>query len=276
VTLLAAVAVAGAAGLAAAASGGDPVPKARLTAASAPPAAAHTGIEVASPSGAVLAEMTRKLGTPRRVASVARKHARELAAIEAELARQRAARRAAAARRLAARRAVQAAIPNTPWSDPAAALIQKTNPTDPNEAQWLASGRGAWVEASGLARPPANAPPEIKSIIHAGNYVARSPYVWGGGHGKWQDNGYDCSGSVSYALASGGLLGWSQTSGQLMSWGLEGPGKWLTIYTSPTHVFMVVAGLRFDTSGRSGDHASRWQLAPRSTDGFAVRHYPGL
>jgi hypothetical protein len=100
--------------------------------------------------------------------------------------------------------------------------------------------------------------------------------VWGGGHGAWQDRGYDCSGSVSYALAAGGMLGWSETSGQLMSWGAPGPGRWLTIYANDGHVFMYVAGLRFDTSGRAGDHASRWQLAPRTANGFAARHYPGL
>jgi cell wall-associated NlpC family hydrolase len=155
-------------------------------------------------------------------------------------------------------------------------MVPGSGPASQAEANWLASGKGGWLESSGFARPPRNAPDAIKSVIQAGNLIARSPYVWGGGHGQWVDNGYDCSGSVSYALASGGMLGGTQTSGQLMGWGVEGPGSWLTIYASPTHVFLIVAGLRFDTSGRTGDHSSRWQLAPRSTDGFAVRHYPGL
>src|SRR5439155_965718 len=78
------------------------------------------------------------------------------------------------------------------------------------------------------------------------------------------------------ALAYGGMLGYTQTSGQLMNWGVPGPGHWLTIYANEGHVFMYVAGLRFDTSGRAGDHASRWQLAPRTANGFVARHYPGL
>jgi hypothetical protein len=72
------------------------------------------------------------------------------------------------------------------------------------------------------------------------------------------------------------MLGYTQTSGQLLNWGSAGPGHWLTIYANQGHVFMYVAGLRFDTSGRAGDHSSRWQLAPRSADGFVARHYPGL
>ncbi|HYZ27771.1 MAG TPA: hypothetical protein VE570_01850, partial [Thermoleophilaceae bacterium] len=162
------------------------------------------------------------------------------------------------------------------WVDPQAASVAATAPTSAAEQAWLQGGRGGWVEASGFARAPDNAPEAIKRVIQAGNQIARSPYLWGGGHGVWQDKGYDCSGSVSYALAAGGMLGSSQTSGQLMSWGEPGPGRWLTIYANAGHVFMYVAGLRFDTSGRAGDHASRWQLAPRSADGFAARHYPGL
>jgi hypothetical protein len=72
------------------------------------------------------------------------------------------------------------------------------------------------------------------------------------------------------------MLGYTQTSGQLMNWGVGGTGRWLTIYANEGHVFMYVAGLRFDTSGRAGDHSSRWQLAPRSAAGFVARHYPGL
>ena len=224
---------------------------------------------VPAPSGAILAEMTERQGTPARVAREARKHARQRARIEARLA---AARRAAAARRRAAAAAAQPAY----WLDGGAAAVNNSAPTSPDEAAWLQGGRGGWVEASGFARAPVNAPPAIKSVIAAGNRIARSPYLWGGGHGAWQDKGYDCSGSVSYALAAGGMLGYTQTSGQLMNWGEPGPGKWLTIYANEGHVFMYVAGLRFDTSGRAGDHASRWQLANRSADGFVARHYPGL
>jgi cell wall-associated NlpC family hydrolase len=216
--------------------------------------------------------MNRRLGTPRRVSREARRRARAIARLEARiLARQR-----AQAARVAAARAKAAPQDAPYWLDNQAASVASTNPSSPAEANWLNSGRGGWVEPNGYARAPANAPQAIKNVIQAGNMIARSPYVWGGGHGAWQDKGYDCSGSVSYALAAGGMLGYTQTSGQLMSWGAAGPGHWLTIYANAGHVFMYVAGLRFDTSGRAGDHSSRWQLAPRSADGFAVRHYPGL
>jgi hypothetical protein len=129
--------------------------------------------------------------------------------------------------------------------------------------------------ANGVALPPLEAPEEVKQIIEAGNIIARSPYVWGGGHGKWIDKGYDCSGSVSFALASAGLLNGPLASGPLMSWGEAGRGKWVTIYSSPGHVFMEVAGIRFDTSGRAVT-GSRWQNAMRSTSGFVARHPAGL
>jgi cell wall-associated NlpC family hydrolase len=257
----------------AAGSGEQPV-RAAARVLKAPSATPPDTLEVASPTRAVLAEMDRRLGTPRRVLIAARRRARLIARIERRLARLRAAQRAEAERRLAALRAAQLA--QAPWFDAAAAQALTRQPDSPAEQQWIASGRGGWVEASGYARPPANAPAAIKRVMQAGNMIARSPYVWGGGHGAWRDHGYDCSGSVSYALAAGGMLGYSQTSGQLMDWGAPGPGRWLTVYANHGHVFMTVAGLRFDTSGRAGDHSSRWQLSPRSADGFAARHYPGL
>src|SRR5829696_4308949 len=96
-----------------------------------------------------------------------------------------------------------------------------------------------------------------------------------GGHGAWRDNGYDCSGSVSFALAGAGLLRSPLTSGGFLNYGAPGPGRWITIYTHYGHIFMVVGGLRFDTSGQ-GRAGTRWQTEPRSTDGFATRHIPGL
>ena len=86
-------------------------------------------------------------------------------------------------------------------------------------------------------------------IIEAGNAIARTPYKWGGGHGRFLDTGYDCSGSVSFALYAAGLIDGPSDSGGLMSWGKAGPGKWVTLYSSPGHVYMEVAGIRFDTSG---------------------------
>ncbi len=129
--------------------------------------------------------------------------------------------------------------------------------------------------ANGVALPPLEAPEEVKQIIEAGNIIARSPYLWGGGHGKWLDKGYDCSGSVSFALAAAGLLSGPLASGPLMSWGEPGRGKWVTIYANPGHVFMEVAGIRFDTSG-ARETGSRWQNQLRSHKGFVARHPPGL
>jgi cell wall-associated NlpC family hydrolase len=129
--------------------------------------------------------------------------------------------------------------------------------------------------SNGVALPPLEAPEAVRQIIEAGNSIARTPYKWGGGHGRWQDTGYDCSGSVSFALAAAGLLEGPLASGPLMSWGEPGPGKWVTIYSNPGHVYLEVAGIRFDTSGRAVT-GSRWQNELRSHAGFVARHPPGL
>ena len=120
---------------------------------------------------------------------------------------------------------------------------------------------------------PEDAPEPVKRVIQAGNAISKLPYKWGGGHGAWRDTGYDCSGSVSFALAGAGLLRSPLASGPFMKWGDAGQGEWITIYANPGHIFMVVAGLRFDTSGR-GRAGTRWQEASRGTGGFAVRHFP--
>jgi cell wall-associated NlpC family hydrolase len=129
--------------------------------------------------------------------------------------------------------------------------------------------------SNGIALPPLEAPEAIKQMIDAGNVIARSPYIWGGGHGKWLDKGYDCSGSVSFVLASAGLLNAPLDSGHLMSWGEAGRGKWVTIYANAGHVWMVVAGIRFDTSGAKVT-GSRWQNDMRPTGSFVARHPVGL
>ena len=135
----------------------------------------------------------------------------------------------------------------------------------------------AEVLDNGVALPPLEAPPEIRAVIEAGNTIARTPYKWGGGHGKWQDTGYDCSGSVSYTLAAAGLLDGPLASGPLMRWGRPGPGKWLTIYSNPGHVWLVVAGVRFDTSAANrGKTGSRFTNEMRPTGGYTARHWPGL
>src|SRR5215217_8157170 len=135
--------------------------------------------------------------------------------------------------------------------------------------------REATALPNGIALPPLEAPEAVREMIEAGNVIARSPYLWGGGHGKWVDKGYDCSGSVSFVLAAAGYLEAPLASGPLMSWGAPGPGRWVTIYSHQGHVFMVVAGIRFDTSG-ARETGSRWQNEMRSTAGFVARHPPGL
>jgi hypothetical protein len=144
-----------------------------------------------------------------------------------------------------------------------------------NSTAFLQTGKRARVLGDGTAVAPENAPEVVKRVIMAANEIAKFPYKWGGGHGAWRDNGYDCSGSVSFALAGAGLLGRPMTSGAFMSYGAPGHGRWITIYANSGHIFMVVAGLRFDTSGQ-GRAGTRWQSEVRSTVGFAARRIPGL
>lgn len=129
----------------------------------------------------------------------------------------------------------------------------------------------ATIDASGLAVAPAGAPAEVVALIAAGNVIASTPYKYGGGHGDFEDTAYDCSGSVSYALHGAGLLDETLDSTALSKWGLAGAGAWITIYANKTHTYLIVAGLRFDTSGAK-KAGSRWQAAPRSSKGFKVRH----
>ncbi len=144
-----------------------------------------------------------------------------------------------------------------------------------NTTAFLPTGPRARVMPDGSAIAPDNAPEVIKRVILAANAIAKFPYKWGGGHGAWRDDGYDCSGSVSFALAAAGLLNRPLTSGLFERYGEAGPGEWVTIYANGGHVFMVVAGLRFDTSGQ-GRAGTRWQAEARPVGGFAVRHIPGL
>ena len=134
----------------------------------------------------------------------------------------------------------------------------------------------AKVTADGKAIAPSNAPRAVKRIIAAGNRISHKPYRYGGGHGSWEDSGYDCSGSVSYALHGAGLLDSPMPSGSFTSWGKAGPGNWVTIYAHGGHMYMVVAGLRFDTSGASARGGSRWTEEMRDPAGFTVRHPAGL
>jgi hypothetical protein len=145
-------------------------------------------------------------------------------------------------------------------------------------ATWAALGHpgvGTVLKRSRRHGSAGGAPELVRRIIAAGDRIAGMPYKYGGGHGRWSDSGYDCSGSVSYALHGAGLLDSSLTSGGFMSWGAPGKGRWVTIYANPGHVYMVVNGRRFDTTGRD-ESGSRWQSRSRSSAGYTVRHPPGL
>jgi hypothetical protein len=138
----------------------------------------------------------------------------------------------------------------------------------------------AGLGAGGVATVPPGAPSRVAAIINAANSVALKPYVYGGGHGRladetFVDTAYDCSGSVSFALAAAGLVDSPLDSSALARFGRPGRGRWVTIYANAGHAFMTVAGLRFDTSGRDAG-GSRWQARPRTVAGFTVRHPPGL
>jgi cell wall-associated NlpC family hydrolase len=145
----------------------------------------------------------------------------------------------------------------------------------PVEAPATAPTEEATIDANGLAVAPASAPAEVQAIIAAGNAIASKPYKYGGGHGRWNDTGYDCSGSISYALHGAGLLDTALDSSGFMSWGERGPGTWVTVYGNPSHAYMVVAGLRFDTSARRST-GNRWTDQMRSSSGYTARHPAGL
>jgi cell wall-associated NlpC family hydrolase len=135
---------------------------------------------------------------------------------------------------------------------------------------------GHSIGGDGTIPIPASVPEVVQRVIAGANAIADFPYVFGGGHGSFVDNAYDCSGSVSYALAAGGLLSAPETSGDLESWGVPGPGRYITVLANAGHTYMYVDGVLFDTAGRSGVYASRWQTSPVDNSGYVVRHWPGL
>jgi cell wall-associated NlpC family hydrolase len=124
---------------------------------------------------------------------------------------------------------------------------------------------------------PATAPAMVKRVIAAANHIRTTPYIWGGGHGSWQDAGYDCSGAVSYALHGGKLLTSPLTSGSFETFGESGPGRWITIYANASHAYMVIAGLRFDTAGDVSESGPRWHptVAAAASGSYVVRHPVG-
>ena len=137
------------------------------------------------------------------------------------------------------------------------------------------AGTRARLTASGTAIAPAAAPLRVKKVIAAANRIAKKPYLWGGGHGSWNASGYDCSGSTSYALHGGGLLDAPMASG-FYALGKAGKGRWITTFANSGHVYMEIAGLRYDTSALKQE-GSRWSARPRTYgSGFVARHPVGL
>ena len=136
-------------------------------------------------------------------------------------------------------------------------------------------GRTALLK-NGVAYAPRNAPMAVKRALAAGNRLQDMPYEWGGGHARHDDNGYDCSGAVSYVLREAGLLRGSLTSKGFFSYGKKGEGRWITIYVRKGHAFITVAGLRLDTGGPGHRTGPRWKPETRQTHGHVMRHPRGL
>ena len=154
--------------------------------------------------------------------------------------------------------------------DPAPELLPPAGPRP------VVEGRLAALGAGGVAYAPSKAPHRVKLAVWAANQLRHKPYRWGGGHRGWRDSGYDCSGAVSYVLHAAGLLGPPLDSRGFMRYGRPGLGRWVSIYANRGHVFMVIAGLRFDTSPYgSGERGPRWRGSGRPAAGFKVRHPAG-
>jgi cell wall-associated NlpC family hydrolase len=180
---------------------------------------------------------------------------------------------------------------STSSSDPASTAVPST--TDPSVSTGgaaygqpnpattqLTPDQTATILPNGMAAAPVSAPDEVKDAIAAANEIIGKPYVYGGGHNlKFAGRGYDCSGTVSYALHGANMLKAPLDSSSFMKWGQKGPGTWFTIYTNPSHAFVIIAGLRLDTSAAGdpgGLSGPRWRPVLRSTKGFAARHPVGF
>jgi hypothetical protein len=130
---------------------------------------------------------------------------------------------------------------------------------------------------NGRAVPPANAPAAVKKAIAAANKIRTKPYIYGGGHSRWWDAGYDCSGAVSFALHGGSLISTPMPSGSLAGWGNPGKGRWITVYANGGHAYAVIAGLRWDTAGNTSGTGPRWHKSLRAAASgpFTARHPDG-
>jgi cell wall-associated NlpC family hydrolase len=146
------------------------------------------------------------------------------------------------------------------------------------EAEEPTAPPGKAILVNGRAVPPADAPPAVKRVIAAANKIRTKPYVYGGGHARWWDRGYDCSGAVSFALRGAGLIESPMPSGSLAGWGSPGKGRWITVYANGGHAYAIIAGIRWDTAGTTNGTGPRWHksLKAQASGPFTVRHPEGF
>jgi hypothetical protein len=153
----------------------------------------------------------------------------------------------------------------------------RTGGLTPAEVDICTPTAKAKLLASGELIPPASAPARVKAVIAAANKIRTKPYIYGGGHGRWWDAGYDCSGAVSFALHGGNLITSPMPSGSLAGWGSPGKGRWITVYANGGHAYAVIAGLRWDTAGTTNGTGPRWHksLKAQASGPFTARHPDG-
>ena len=156
--------------------------------------------------------------------------------------------------------------PPAPLPADPGAVVPGPQPTVP--------GVQAVLLPDGTAAAPQDAPPQVQAAVWAANKLQKLPYRYGGGHASFVDRGYDCSGTVSFALNAAGLIKTPLDSSSFLRWGESGRGEWITVYTNPGHAYVVIAGLRLDTSsaGAGGGKGPRWRATGRPTAGYRVRH----
>jgi hypothetical protein len=159
---------------------------------------------------------------------------------------------------------------------PGASAACTTGGLTPAEVDICTPTAKAKLLTTGELIPPKSAPAKVKAVIAAANKIRTKPYIYGGGHARWWDRGYDCSGSVSYALHGGDFLTSPLPSTSMEKWGSEGEGRWITVYANAGHAYAVIAGVRWDTSGDGeGETGPRWHTDLRDNVGYVARHPAG-
>jgi hypothetical protein len=142
----------------------------------------------------------------------------------------------------------------------------------PEEVDICAPTPKARLLSNGILIPPKSAPARVKQVIAAANRIRTKPYIYGGGHARWWDRGYDCSGSVSYALHGGNFISSPLPSGPMEHWGAAGPGRWITVWANAGHAYAEIAGYRWDTAGDTSGTGPRWHPELLDNAGFVPRH----